>query len=54
VFWSSHFYGPECHRFTRTMPLVLSKQAYLKDLSSQKLLIVNLGARMLTEQRFIT
>jgi len=48
MFWSFHFYGVECHSFAQTCHSCCPKQAFLKDLPSQKLLIVEVGVRMLT------
>jgi len=38
VFWGFQFYGPECHRFTRTKPLVLSKASLSQGLTQSKTL----------------
>jgi len=36
MFWSFHFYDPECHRFARTMPLVLSRARLSQSLTQSK------------------
>ena len=38
MFCSFHFYGLECHRFTRTMPLVLSRASLSQGLTQSKTL----------------
>jgi len=48
MFLSFHFYGLECHSSARTCHSCCPEQVFLKDLPSQKLLVVEVG-----EQHFL-
>jgi len=45
LFWSFQFYGPECHKFTRTKPLVLTEAILSKGLTHSKTLDCELLAQ---------